>query len=634
MVLLLGHSLPTPSQVSMQGGRLADMQRSIVVLDHGGPPLLGVLSQGTPKPGDAGANLSAHKGIPGLPGTPYAVGPGDDQGMYLYVPLLAHYLGLADPRAALRDLYIALAALGALVYPLLAYEIFASLLAAVLAPAALWYILRTAVPLVDVYWAPALVLLLAVPLLLALRHRSTAGRLVGIGAVCVLASLCDSIRSYTGTGLFLAAVIAALCWLKGWRPRLAALGIAFLAMLSVYPFALDGVRAYRDHEIAASLTSSGSATHPLWHQIYLGLSYIQPNRFGIEYSDTDGLATALLYDPNVQDQSPAYEQDVEHAFASVVAHDPGYVLADYAEKTVVVVGSAVHEFWLPIVIYIVALLYWKEQRRETALPLLLLPVLFVTSLPPVLTVPLDEYQLPWLAMTGLAAFLAIGRPLAFAEQRSSAILRRHYPAAGRWLQPSSGLQGAGRTSVPVVPVAAAALVLAAAAVVLGHDATIWRARFAYASEATLPELSGQVPTAAPVASWDFGHKGPGWATYAGTRLRKSAHGVAVRTSGGTYAYQLSSPSILLPPGRYVVVARGTVQSGGLSIGALDLRHDDWLGGATGNFWYGQAQGGSYVMAVPVANPARAWVKVVLANWHPGGGTSTWDIESVAVVPAS
>jgi hypothetical protein len=83
----MNHVLPPPSQVTKREGRFVDMQRSIQVLDHGGPPLLGVNPPSGPKRRlipPAGSALSTGKGVPGLPGQPYAVGPGDDQG---YVPV-------------------------------------------------------------------------------------------------------------------------------------------------------------------------------------------------------------------------------------------------------------------------------------------------------------------------------------------------------------------------------------------------------------------------------------------------------------------------------------------------------------------------------------------------------------------
>jgi hypothetical protein len=629
--LLLNRSLPAPEQVSVQGGRLVDMQRSILVLDHGGPPLLGVSPPNSPKirliP-PAGASLSRHAHIRGLAGQLYAVGPGDDQGMYLYVPLLAHYFGARDPRVVLRDMYLGLAVLAALLYPLLFYEIFGSLLAGALAPMVLSYILRYAVPLIDVYWAPALLLLLAMPLLFALKRRRQLIVVLGIAMVCLLASISDSIRSYTGVGLFVAAVIASFRWTKTWKSRVAALTVALLAMLSVYPFALNMARSYRNHEIGSVSIAKSSATHPLWHQIYLGLSYIQPNRYGLEYDDTDGLIAALLYDPTVVAQSPAYERDVEHAFAAVLVHDPGYFLADYGEKLTAVIDRAAREYVVGLAVCMMALLLWRGHRRESLT--LWLCVLIVTALPPVLAVPLDEYQLPWLAMSGLALFFSICGPLANIENLATVQLKKRLqPQAYPRLLPEEW-RGSIQKRARVVPIVALVGALVTA-LVLDHENSIWSARFSYASAATPPELALAQPASAEVAGWSFQRRHNAWLTYPGTHLKLKSSGTEVRTGTGPFGYQVAGPQLSLAPGKYVVRVRGIIQTGGMSLGVLDLANEKWLDGSTGNFWYGQSQGRGFVMDIKITNNKRTPVQVVLSNWRPGGGSSLWDISSVAIL---
>ena len=182
--IVMNSLLPQASQISIQGDRLIQMEQSIEVLDHGGPPLLGgkLSSVG----GLAGAKAG---GLGALRGTGYAIGVGDDQGMYLYVPILAHYLDIANPLVALRDMYLALAILAAFLYPMLFFEISGSLLVATIAPGGLVLVLDRGVSLVDVYWAPALIVLIGLPLLLTLRTLSQRAVVVGLVGVCALASI-------------------------------------------------------------------------------------------------------------------------------------------------------------------------------------------------------------------------------------------------------------------------------------------------------------------------------------------------------------------------------------------------------------------------------------------------------------
>jgi hypothetical protein len=612
----LNTNLPAPAQVSIQGGRLIEMQQSLLVLDRGGPPLLGGSLAAVP-----GLSKTSIKGVHGL----YAVGTGDDQGMYLYVPLVAHYFGISDPRAALRDMYLTLAILLAFVYPLLFFEISGSLAVAVLAPIGLLFVLTRAITLIDVYWAPALVLLLGLPLLLALRARAPFVITGGVAVVCLLASISDSVRADTGVGLFIAALVVIFRWLVGWKRRAIAVGVGLLAFASVYPLALDGARAYRDSQVDVSLSSGNS--HAFWHPAYLGLGYIQPNRFGIEFDDPLGWATAIVYNPHVQYLSPEYNADLEHAFARITADDPGYVLADYAEKAGDVVGGAVRLYWPELTLLAVLLLFWPPDRRWQEMMVIAAPVLIVTGLPPIFAIPLDEYELPWWAMTGICAGLALSGPIASEVDGfvravragqgfgAQALTLRHRPAAS--------------ASRPLLLVCLAIALVGA--VTLDHDSRIWDARTVYGTDATPTQATSVLDLATADISWDFDEQAlKTWTLYPGVVAVPSPHQSRVRTGTSDYGYQMASPSVALAAGNYILAIRGTVHSGGLSAGLLDVTHNVWLGGSVGDFWYGQPQGKGLVMTVNITATADAKVQVVLSNLAPEGGSSVWDLSSVTI----
>jgi hypothetical protein len=593
------------------------MQQSIVVLNRGGPPLLGGTLGAVP-----GLAKTIVKGVHGL----YPVGVGDDQGMYLYVPLLGHYLGLNDPRAVLRDMYLALAILLAFVYPILFFEISGSLVVSAMAPIGLLFLLTRAIGLIDVYWAPALLLLLGLPLLLALRGRSQHVIIGGLVVVCLLASTSDSIRADTGIGLFIAAVIVVFRWLVGWKRRVVVLGAVLLAFLSVYPFALDGARAYRDSQTGV-VPNSGSS-HAFWHPAYLGLGYIQPNRFGIEFDDPLGLATALIYDPHVQYLSPQYNADLEHAFAGIAAADPGYVLTDYAEKVGDVVGGAARFYWPELVMLGILLLFWVPEHRWREMMLIAAPVLFVTMLPPIFAIPLDEYEEPWWAIAGISVGLAASSPIAAGVNW---LLRRVRSGQG-WEGAILALRRrlAADAARPFLMICL--VVALAAGIVLDHDSRVWDARTAYSSDATPTQATSVFSERAALISWKFsGQSDRSWTVYPGVGLEASGQWSTVRTNRADYGYQLASPTIALAPGNYVLALTGTVQSGGLSAGLLDVAHDVWLGGSTGDFWYGQAQGKDFVMAINVTATASVHVQVVLANFAPEGGTSVWDLSALKIL---
>ena len=123
-VLLAGVSVQrldglVPDQTGLMGTRSEGVQQSMWTLESGGPPLFAC--------GDDG--YDAARPLDGCA----PAGWGDDQGIYLYLPLLAQTAGLDTPEEALKWFYIILFALLALVTPLVFYGLFGSVAAAVVA---------------------------------------------------------------------------------------------------------------------------------------------------------------------------------------------------------------------------------------------------------------------------------------------------------------------------------------------------------------------------------------------------------------------------------------------------------------------------------------------------------------------
>jgi hypothetical protein len=638
-LLTLNKVLTAPQNVPMLGGTLQGMRSSLAVLNHGGPPLLGVFPPGpqnSKHPSQVPLGLSgfrtrkaagpgkAQDAIPGLPGTPYAVGVGSDQGMFLFVPLLGHWLGISSVRSVMRYLYLALAVLAASLYPVLFFRIFRSLWASAIAPLGLLYVLVRVVPLVDVYWVPALLLLLAVPLLFALRSASSATVVGGFAAVALLASISDSVRAYTGVGLFVAALIAAIRWLRGRRKRYLAIGLIALSFLSIYPLGLTAVRAYRNSKVAIPRPAIAS-THPFWHPMYLGLGYIQPNRFGLVFSDPYGMATAVIYDPRVNYATAPYEKDLEHAFASIVASDPGYVLLDYAEKAGDVMGSAIRYFWPGLIALVVAFVSGRRDRRWRELSAMFLPIVGVVGLAPLVAIPLAQYEEPWWSMAGLACLFGVSGLAGTISAGLRSVLE------GQSLEWRLVVHLRKRLSATKLTCRVVLCVVAiGAGIELVHAAKIWDARATYAADSTPTQPLAALQLGRPVVTWSFtGRTSVPWVAYAGAKFQSSEAGAIVTTGVGTYNYSLASPTIALPRGDYEVSIRGEVRSGGLSLGVLDLAHNIWLG-SVADFWYGQVQDRDTVMVLDITAKERVPVRVVLSNFAPDGGSSMWELSAVTL----
>src|SRR5262249_21301881 len=143
----------------LQGARADQVVASIKVLDRGGPLLAGSL-----KP----------YGAPGVVPSKdyYPIPNGDDTGPYVYLPQLANWAGTEDPLIVLKWSFITLFAALLLMYPLIFYELFSSVLAAVFAPYLLLYkfvfLFDT-----DIYWITGWAVLFCLPLLFVVYKRWT-----------------------------------------------------------------------------------------------------------------------------------------------------------------------------------------------------------------------------------------------------------------------------------------------------------------------------------------------------------------------------------------------------------------------------------------------------------------------------
>src|SRR5580765_7150031 len=77
--------LAFPAQSKLQPSRVHDVRAAQSVLADGGPPLTGVRN-----------------------GIHYAAGTTDDQGIYLYLPVLGHVTDITDPHKSLKLMWLIL----------------------------------------------------------------------------------------------------------------------------------------------------------------------------------------------------------------------------------------------------------------------------------------------------------------------------------------------------------------------------------------------------------------------------------------------------------------------------------------------------------------------------------------------
>ena len=226
-----------PHSWTIEGSRAAGLRASTRLLEDGGPLLLG-----------------RH----GSRGSLYAIGAGDDLGIYVYLPLLARLFGFSDPVQLLRYCYAVLFGLSAAMYPVVFFKLTRSLLAGVAAPLML---LACAVSLGfnDIYWAPAWGYLTALPLLFLMARGRPRHGFLALLALTLLASWLTTVRSSSGLPILLACVIVMFMYRYRWWRVLGGLAVLGIAYVSIGAFVIGPIRT---HSAAAPRRAARTGRSP------------------------------------------------------------------------------------------------------------------------------------------------------------------------------------------------------------------------------------------------------------------------------------------------------------------------------------------------------------------------------------
>lgn len=616
--------IPT-SQVHLQGSRQTLLANSIAVLDQGGPPLLA-------------SSVPYKQGLK-HPSSFYPANQGDDEGIYLYLPVAGHVLGDRNPLSLEKWFAIGAMALIPLLYPLLFFFLFESLAAALVVPLVAVVAVRGLINH-DIYWVTAWILLTGLPLVyVAIQHRARAWLSVALLAVAaLLASFASSVRVNAGLGVALVALGVALWSARGWRRRIAAGALVVVAYLSIATFAFAGVRAYRDH-VSHMPASPLPNAHPIWHATYLGLGYL-PNRWGIRWDDAFGFQAATRVDPKVVFLSPHYEHIVRHLYFSAVTKDPGWAAHLYLVKLAVLVRAGVHHYWLALVLVPLLLAVGRAARRLRYQLLLLLPCLLLATIPALLTQPLT-YDAGFLGGLALLSFLVLAAVIFDVEPALAGLkpgtfgrLVDGQPAAATIAEIRTLLSsGAAKISRSRVSVRAGVVVIvvAALAVAAGWAATA----LASANDDTIFFYAKATPVAAVppgarvVDTWQGASSLAAWSTLNGATSTAGPDGVAITTAPALVTPQFESPAVTLPAGRYAFVVSGAVETGGILANVVQAGSSSSLG--TGYFWHGQAGLDQPGMVASFTLPKPASVQLALEDWARVIEPSTWTVRHVTLL---
>jgi len=614
----------------IMSSRSSDVSASIAVLDHGGPPLLA-----SDVPYHAGIDVSHLR----------PVGVTDDQGIYVYLPLLSRITGEHDPSTLMKWLFTGCFALLVLVLPLMFFELFGSVAVAVGAPIlALWKFGFT--EKLDLYWVLSWCMLLGIPgVVLAYRWWTLQKRrraVVLLVALMIAASFSTSIRIHSGLPILVGALgVVLLASASPWRERgvlvrfwrlprwwvrpAVAVGLV-IAYLSIGTFGLAGVRAYRNHVIhQPNFGSTWPTQHPFWHNAYIGLGYL-PNPYGIEWNDLVAADAVQRARPGTGFLTKEYEATLRHQYAEIARHDPGFVLRNVWMKARVLVADAVSRFWPAFLLLPVALLVGFRRRELRVALLVAVPAALFGALAPLLTIPYTPYELGWLGTWGALFLLTLG----WLWTTVRAALSAEVPADLAPLRdrPDRVALEALRARLVRAPAAWAAVAGTVVALSLATSA-----RPAPEPSSFGLYISQQSSFVDPswldrpaLRSWRFAGVLPrGWKTLSPAFLQPdngetSSLGLYVRSGMVAQQDELSGPPVDLRPGTYDLVGSGRPIVGGFQ---LALRgNDETVLAATG---YSTVQSDflSKALRLQFKVSERKRVHVVVSSWSAFPNASAW-----------
>jgi hypothetical protein len=381
--------------------RARSLRAALAMLEQGGPLLLERVS-----------------GVHGARGSLQPVGISDDQGIYVYLPLLSRLFGVADPVSMLRYLYIALYALAVAIYPLMLYRLTRSLVAGIAAPLILLACILS-MGFNDIYWIPAWGMLTLMPLIYLLARDWPRFGLLALVALSLAGSWLSSIRSESGLPIAIAAAIVLLGRRWRWWRVLPALALLALAYISINTLLLGAIRANREHWLGSkAIKGNESTAHPFWHTAYIGLGYL-PNDYGLHYSDRVAGELLQREDPGAPSFSALEATVLRHAFFAFARKHPLEVVRQYAAKALVTTADAAPYLVFVLLTMPAMLLLGPERRIRRRWFLMTLPVVVIAFLPTMAAIPLQGYEEGLYGAVGVLGILG----LCWALERVEALAR-------------------------------------------------------------------------------------------------------------------------------------------------------------------------------------------------------------------
>lgn len=604
-----------PDHAVVMEYRADHIARSIYVLERGGPPLLASFDQ-------------FERWSEDQPQV-FPIGAGDDQGYFLYLPLMGHILGLHDPYLLSKWFAIGLFVPLLLLYALAFAEAFDSILAGLVAPILLIrqfdFVLNT-----ELYFATAWAILMGLPGLILIHRRWGRVAAIGLFLIVLLAAFANTIRFQAGLPILLAAVVVVLLNVRRRRSQ----GVLVLALIALFALANQVPALAAKYRDAVVGTPYGEIYRPegrtLWHSAYIALGYL-PNEYGIRFDDAVAFDAVERTKAGVPYQSRDYDEILRGLFLDLVRRDPGFIVSNVAAKSIAILAEATTRFGAALVVLPLALyLPFRRRGLMRVYVALALPALAVTYAANVLYMPYSPYNIAWLSVWGYLWLL--GAAWLFS---ATDVLAAAAAAAKRIADIATTTTGRRRLANMFVSswrarLFAILLVVIVVILLAAREQAERVASIAYYQQSAGALVQADQVLGPIRESWVFEGSLPGgWEVFPGVRATPGHPGVEIRTNQKKLEYQLWSGGESLPPGRYTVVADARVIEGGLYVGVLDTLRGVWL--ATSYYWYGQDGYESKRMVTTFETTTTTSVRVVFSNWAPTERSSRWILREVRIV---
>jgi len=327
----------------------------------------------------------------------------DDKGVFYFIPMIAKSFGLSIDHS-IHIFYIFLLLFGLIVASFafcLIFKSWYSRLFSIFGLLALVFQITGRLGSADVYVAAVFSVMAIVPVFILLQKKCDGYKkylAIALAVSGIVIGYSNCIRNNSGTGVFL--FLTAWIFLSGNLLKKEKLvSCLLLTVFCLIPYwHFNHLEKQRDDFIKKkNPTYEKALGYPIWHVIFSGFSYLQPNKYGFVYRDLDAFGMAKRVNPNIEYCSDEHYQILKDQTFALIKKDTWFVLQTIITK----VGSLLFQLLLYVNIGL-AFFFYVRPSRQLLLPFLIGACFY--SMAGILAMPFLRYVM---GMLSLAAVFGI-----------------------------------------------------------------------------------------------------------------------------------------------------------------------------------------------------------------------------------